>query len=66
MATEITGDTRHFIEESVKACEDAARRGVSILIRNDDEEIIVTNATSSEMVTSLGKALACGYGGEED
>lgn len=64
----MTGDAKDWVEDALRLCEKAKASGALLLLRNDDEEIVVTNATTPEGIKALGEALACGYGepGEEE
>ena len=54
-------DLQLWFDDAVKAAKSAIEKGVLVLLRNDDYQVIVTNAVTSDVVTALGEALATGY-----
>jgi len=53
-----------WTRKALDLCKDAGPN--LVLFRNDDYNIVVTNATTPEAITALGKALACGYSEESE
>jgi len=56
-------DERKWLEEAVAQAAGATNRGVVVLIRNIETPMIVTNATTPEMVHALAEGLDGGYDG---
>lgn len=58
----MSSDERHWVEEAMATCRKASSDGLTIMVarlqdRNDEADIILTNATTPEMVTAMAKAL---------
>ena len=57
----MNSDTRAWIQEAIALCSTAKEKGIGLLLRNDDLEIVVCSVTDAGSVAALGEALACGY-----
>ena len=57
----MSGDAKDWTDEAIRIAEKAKEKGISILLRNDEENIIVSNASSADFIRALGEALSCGY-----
>ncbi len=56
-------DLKTWLHDATDACVRAKERGIAVLFRNDDYEVIVCSSQDAAVIKALGEALACGYSG---
>ena len=63
------GDTRHWVEEATALAKKATGDGVLVLFKKTDDDscdVVITNATSAEVVKELGRVLSSGYSDDSE